>query len=700
MSDRPTDQPPGDAGDMLARWVRRAADSVPTAPVEDSLRDVERAAIARRRRHRVGVPLAAAALVGIGAMAVVVNAGSSSDTVMTPTDTGTPSVVPTTTVPPTTVPGTDPQSVSVEIDDSTAPTSLPVDIDIEPQLLTTFDREPVPIAAPPEMEQFDYRARVLPFRDGFAATRPTFIGTPGFPLTVQEAQILLGIDLAILIEESGATTEAEAIDAATQAGRIDDVNAALAEEPRVLDALLNHKWTPGLDVFLTDDGMTWTSTVLELPVERGLITDVASDGEHLVVAVTDDWPDLGGEYRDLDVTVMITADLETFETHEWTVPDPRRELTGPLWSAPQTRLVAAPGGWALGVHPMTDLDSTLVVADLVGADRAGMSMAMSDDSVVVDVERSDGSVDRFELTWPELGVDAATKAVIRGPEPLTVWSAPWGGEPSSRSIDGHPLGSLAATSSGYLTAAGDRITFGDISGATTTISVPPGRQASTAIATDGGALVELRDIDYRPSLWEVDRQAQTWTPIEFDRIPAGNGLGLAQGAQWPVEGWEQPIVEVVPSTSTWVQGDFVYTWERFRGGWSYEVRTLDGELVVAEDPEQVDDTLPESLFDHLRTGLAGTTITDPATGEVIVNLSPAETRQMEEAATRVDGSPLPDYDFDNPTMWLLAETANSQWFMHRFGERSLIPDSGGSAAAMNGNTILAARQGEWLRFDV
>ncbi len=703
MTDRLMDKGADDPRDVLGRWVRRTADTVPIVDTDVGLQRIERTVDIRRRRRRVGAPLAAAAVIGAGAFAVVSTAGSSNSTVITPTDSGVVSVPsevisPSTVTENTTLELIAPTTVDPSVTTAVA-TTVPV-AELPPaQQITTFDVEPITVSAPPGMERLDHGGDVLSFRNGFAATRPTFIGTPGFALTVQEAQILLGLDLAILIEDSGATTQQEAIAAAAEAGFLDEVNAALAQEPQVLDALLNHKWTPGLDVFLSEDGTTWTQTVLELPVERGLITDVASGGDHLVIAVTDDWPGNDGGVRDLDVTIMITSDLETFEVHEWTVPDPTRNLSGPLTSYSQnTQLVASSDGWAFALDPMVDLDTFTILEELVGDDRSSSSTTMSDDRVTFEVQRRDGSGERFEFTWSELGIDSAGVDAIRSARPVTITSAEWGQSPESQTVDvGVGVGTLAPTDTGYLLAANDSVMFVDLQGGSATVDVPAGFEAGGTVATANGAVVALVDEDHRTTFGTVDRISGEWTPIEFDRIGDDELTWFGRGP-WPVVVYQRPELEVVPTTATWEQGDFVYSWVRDGSRWSYEVRTLDGDVIVAEEPEPRRDTLPESLFEHLRTGVAGTTVTDPATGEVIIDLTPEETSAMADSATRLDGTPLPVYGEFEPEFWLLAGTLD-RWFMHFLGP-PVSPDSGGEAGALNGDTILHARGGTWQRFDL
>ncbi|MEO1058824.1 MAG: hypothetical protein AAFY28_18105, partial [Actinomycetota bacterium] len=680
--------------------VRRAANTVPTIDTDVGLRRIERSVDIRRRRRRVGVPLAAAATVGVGALAVVLTSGSSSSTVMTPTDSGVVSVPSHVTSPSTVSENTALELIAPSAVEQSAETTMPV-AELSPsQEITTFDVEPITVEAPPGAERLDQGDHVLSFRDGFAVTRPTFIGTPGFALTVQEAQILLGLDLAILIENSGAITQEEAIAVATEAGFLDQVNAALAEEPQVLDALLNHKWTPGLDVFLTDDGTTWTQTVLELPVERGLITDVASGGDHLVIAVTDDWPDDAGGFRDLEVTIMITSDLQNFEVHEWTVPDPLRELDGPLMSSPHGRLVAFPGGWAYALYPMVSLDSSLILDDLVGADQSQAGMTMSDERVLLDVRLRDGSTERFEFTWDELGFDPETTAMLRSPNPITVWSAQVNEDPVAESFPGGVIWALAPTQTGYVLTGADSVTFVDVPGRSASFVAPDGFEAVDAVGTATGAVVTLTDMDFGATRVMLDRASGSWTPIEFDRISNDRELRFYSESPWPVVGYEQDLPERVASTATWQQDDYVYTWVSDGARWSYEVRTVDGALVVAEDPVPDPHSAVQARLEHLRTGVAGTIITDPTTGDVVIDLSPDEMTQMDMSATRLDGSPLAEYGDGNPLLWLLGETGDQRWFMHELGVPDFNPDNGAVDAALNGGAILAVDDNRWQRFDL
>ncbi|MEM9515773.1 MAG: hypothetical protein AAGA42_13055 [Actinomycetota bacterium] len=703
MTDRRVDPAPNEP-DPLGRWVRRTAATVPTTDTDAGLRRIERSVDVRRRRRRVGVPLAAAAVVGIGALAVVASSGTSNSTVMTPTDSGVvtvplPVTSPSTITENTTLDLVAPSTVEQSAVTTAETTSVPVADLPPPQQITTFDVEPITIQAPSGVAQLDQSGDVLSFRDGFAVTRPTFIGTPGFALTVQDAQILLGLDLAILIEDSGATTQEEAIAVATDAGFLDRMNAALAEEPQVLDALLNHKWTPGLDVFLTDDGTTWRQTVLELPVERGRITDVVSGGDHLAIAVTDDMPDDDG-FRDFDVTIIVTSDLQNFEVHEWTVPDPLRELDGPLMSSSYGRLVAFPDGWAYALYPIVSLESSLILDDLVGADQSQAGMTMSDERVLLDVRRRDGSTERFEFTWEELGLDPETTAMLRSPNPVTVWSASLNGEPAAESVPGGAVLAIAPTQTGYVLTGLDSVTFVDVPGRSASFAVPAGFEAGDAVATATGAVVTLIDTDFGATRTMLDRASGRWTPIEFDRIGNDRELRFYSESPWPVVGHEQDLPERVASTATWQQGDYVYTWVSDGPRWSYEVRTIDGALVVAENPEPDPHSALQARLEHLRTGVAGTIITDPATGEVVIDLSPDEMTEMDMSATRLDGTALSEYGDGNPLLWLLGETGDQRWFMHELGVPDFNPDNGAVDAAITGDTILAVDGDRWQRFDL
>ncbi len=703
----PTPSPPPDEPDAVVSRVRQAVDSIPTTSTDSGLRRVRRIADDRRRRHRLSAMAAAAAVVAVGAAAVVAVSGApGNDDVMTPVASlPQPPVAPTTVdVPTTTI---DPPSTSepataeptiapqTAVDDhaaTVAPTETP----------ETFDVEPVPLPTPDGVTSMSAEDRVFDFGDGFLVANPTMISAPGFELTVQEAQVLVGLDLAIMIEDSGATTPEEAIDVARRAGRVDDVERALAEQPQVLDALLNHRWTPGLDVHTTIDGTSWESVVLELPVEEGRVVDIASDGEHLVVAVTHQPITADRPHSDVTVTIMTTSDLESWSVETWTVPDPAGQLDGPVMalSGPGD-LVAGDSGWAFALNLDVELDTFAVAEGLVDGELGGVGGSFGEDVVSIEATPRDGTPARFELTWEELGFDEDEARALRTVDPATVWSAPWGGAAPTR-FEAEQSGfvRLAALPGGFAAFDDSSLTIVDI-GATPHLLLPPASERIGSVHEVGDeVIVVTASEDDTSTVYRLDPDARTWIPLAVAPFPSEVSLSFWEPTGWPTRAVTRSPYVHVASTSSWEQNGFVYTWMHDWPISSYEVRSPDGEIIVAEEVDlQTIEGSFDFAYEHLRGGTQQTTIVDPATGDVLIDMSTEETAAMNAAATQLDGSPLPDTNNVPSDFWLVAAFDDGRWFVRELPP----PDMNTSptlAGAINGERMLVHRNGAWERYDL
>lgn len=451
--------------------------------------------------------------------------------------------------------------------------------------------------------------------------------------------------------------------------------------------------------FFSPDGRTWEPVRFDADIGQP-----ARDG----IAVANDRLAMVGTRGDPSQPTLFVAG--TTDLSNWTVDDIPVEMSPAdlptiveaiTWPP---KISANDHGWIVTVDRSLMLDSVELVKQRTGRTVSSLSESWSDEGILITIDPDAEGTESEEVWIPwseieaEIGVEL-TDAVHNG-TPVEVWSGSWDGDAPMRVEDPDAVEHLnsyeplIAVDKGFVALRTTRefpddappvessVLFASLDGRVwSELDVPFPDHVAYGFPLDGDLGVVVRADDGTISIHRVDVETETWTPIEVPGLPQTMSyVQTSATAALEVDAAPPYIVENGPSTTTFEQNGLRLVWTYDSYISSYEVTSIDtGEAVVAEsiDIREVEGSF-DLAFEHLTGGLSlDTTITDPATGEVLMNITVEE---MEAANPRE-----PDFGPD-PEPWIVATDDGTSWFVYevpsadpdqdRFYEESMVVSGG------------------------
>jgi hypothetical protein len=281
------------------------------------------------------------------------------------------------------------------------------------------------------------------------------------------------------------------------------------------------------------------------------------------------------------------------------------------------------------------------------------------------------------------------------------WDDSWGGEPTM-TTDNQSFGQLTATSAGLLDV-GAGVAFSPDGRTWTEVDPPKPDLWFQAAAPLGDQVVTIAATpDGETSIHLLDVSDMTWSDVE---VPGLDGTFSA----WNWSSGPAFIVETnmpPPTTQTVVveHDGFELTLE-YGVVAAYRLVDVSTGDVVAE--ESVDQRVMQASysgpFEHLTEDARGVTITDPGSGDVIVQIPGSVMALAWQEASRSDSDAFEDYE---PDLWLLATTDGQTWLFEDLDEGDHDGSGMPQLVAANGSTALVGTIGwepdtaVWQRFTI
>ena len=681
--------------DDLRSRMHGAADTIDAGDL--ALDDVRATARRRTLWTRAGALVGVLGLVAAGGVAVVAINGSDDPGTLVSADPSIPE---------------SPES-TMAVDDavaSTLPESTSPAVTVEVIQRPGVVGQPVGVGGAP-----DYGEWSVPWRDGFLVGAQVYQAQPLPAELPEEIVALFPPEVIELFDGELPSTIDEATEMLDEAGLLEVVTDIVTANPAASDAIFSAPLVddpPTLDVRFTTDGVTWEPVEMTPPPGATYLSGPTAVGDRLVVAYATTDP-LTGMNPDGIVRVATSADLVTWDVQEVTAPPPPVEFPAWVtWSAELMGFAANESGWVLSTYGGAQANFDALLPPEVRADLAEGSTGMytNDEGVVVEWYESDGveaepaesdgaetdvysepDVVRTEVyTWDELGIASELVAYLgHGDRAFesTGWASTWGGVPTPAGVY-TGFGQLVATSAGFL-RMGDDVRFSPDGITWTPVELPfENRWISGSLTFDGGAVLVASDLAGGAEFYRVD--ATGGSPVLLD-LP-----GLPEYIQPSYSAALEALVLDASDQASPPVEPFVVEYEEYRltadpetGGVEI-VEIATGEVVGSGDVMDFGrETDGNVVIDD-----SGVTVTDPASGEVIVAI-PAE---VLDAAEEEHYGPYDDEY--TPDLWLLAS---------RDGERFLLVDLddgpsdeyiGFGTIASNGTKVLVQLGDEWMMYDL
>ena len=668
--------PPHDSGsvrptshDEFAHRLRSIAERIDVSTPETGLADLDRSRAARHRRQRL-VPLAAAAAVavfGIGAAALVVNSRSDTLTVSS------------------TPPATGPTD--------SAPTSAPVG-----STTTESVANPDPVTTT---------------TNGAGAAAPS-ISTAIVRSTVDEQLRPVIVDTS----PEDITALVPRPDQTLPAGFPDDGSY----EP-IFDWLV--EWQGGFllgresgdaagefETYVSPDGRGWEPTELTFPTDRANVDAVESTGDRLLV-LTSELVD--GVPRPI---VRSTTDLVNWSS--WTIESNDKTAGFPA-SVPVTDslrgldVVANDGAWAVHLRGAVRLDVSALAADYVDGQIDSIGSSFDGNTLTLDIEVGGEETSITLDISDDLGLDADQVRALEVDGYNEMWVGDWSDGSPTRVTD-LPPGSFHGVAASDGALAGWTTThIGVLDNASATMNVfstrreVADRSSITEVFTDGNDfIVHANAPSAEAFLDRLDARSGEWTPLDLDPLPttvraqfgAENDAALMSPQSLPGAVATVGSIDVgnLRLISTF---DPPFT--------TYELQRVDtGEVILTESIDirvGSDPRAPGWRFE-LFDPIAGI-ITDPETGEVLIDLTDEQLAELNGDRVTRDGEPAPNFtleDFTPGDLWLVS-VRNGTWLLHDAPEPPL-DEFGNPVRSPNGliqrvdDVLVVALGDRWLRFDL
>lgn len=663
-----------DDRDDIRNGLNEAAASIDVGDLELARADAHHTSSRRRRRVRVGSALGAVvAIVAAAGIVVAVSASDEPDTLVTA------DLVETT--PPTT-------DESVDSTIAAQPTAGTRTVEV-------IDRPGVVGSNAGTNGAPEYSEWLVPWRDGFLAgsTRvppqplPDKLPDEVVALFPQEVTDLFGGNLPATIDEATRML--------SEAGLLDEVTAVIRENPEASEAIYGAPNTaaPALDARFTTDGVTWEPVEVTLPAGATYLSGVATVGDRLVVSYVEQEPTGvdGGTDR---FSVATTTDLTTWGIQEIVAPPLSVELPAGVVRGFNTQgLAVTESGWAVTAFDSVQPDA-LGLVRAAGLEPPGLTEAngfgVGIDPTGIEIQYGDDSEtasQTIRFTWEELGISPEVAALLtgQGGNDSQVWSSTWDGVARAADVPS-AQGQLLATSAGFLQFT-DRTWFSPDGFSWTPSDLPdPDGHVITAFVSGDGVIALSTGSAGSTDVFRLDATGANSELLDVTGLPSVSQFGFysqaAPGSAMVFDGGQPPtqsplIVEVDGYRLSSENAIFELT----------DLAT--GEVIVSEDFSRrgPDDN---SNFDF---GLDGITVTDPASGDVLVVVANDVLEQAEQ--NLFGGSSEVQY---TPDLWLIGSAD---------GERFVVVDlddgdgfGGPIVVATNGNRALVLTGDRWTAYDM
>jgi hypothetical protein len=462
---------------------------------------------------------------------------------------------------------------------------------------------------------------LVPWDGGFLAVA---VRTPAQPLPDRlptEVADLFPPEVTALFPDGLPATQQEAVDILEEAGLFDVVLDILNENPEAMDAVQSVATPdPELVAMWSIDGEEWTPTAIATPPGIGWGPQLAVAGDRLTLAGPGWWSDQADPWI---VTVASTTDLENWDTAQITVPEGETSVSP-------------------------------------------VSVAADDEHWVVRM--------MAERTDPTSGT--------RSFEPqLELWSSAWDGDPTLIETDGTSW-VLLSTSEGFLDL-GEDVRFSP-DGKTWTEGAPLGPNVSVQTATPlGDDVLAITSAPYGDSsILLLDATGTTVDEVEIPEL--GDRFSTWSEMSSPAFVVETATPDPSPQTIVVEHDGFELTQE-FGAVAAYQLVDLATGDVVAQESVDLRTTEigDDGPFEHLVEGISGITITDPDTGDTIVEIPQSAVGRAWQSAQRDAEATA-----EQPDRWLLATTDGETWLLEDLGDGEPDEFDAPILATVNGATVL------------
>lgn len=662
--------------DDLRRGLDDIAGSIDVGDLD--LRAVHSSARRRRLRVRLGAGLGVAALaVGSTVAVVAFNSDVEPDTLAT----ADVEEQDDSDVAPTTVDETPP---STEL--STTP-ALPVEV-VE-RTVTVGQR--VGAGGAPQ-----YGEWTAGWQDGFLVGAQSFTPQPLPDELPEEVVALFPQEVLDVFGGELPATISEATQMLSEAGLLDTVTDIIADNPAASEAIYSVETEvtpPTLDVRFTTDGVMWEPVEMTLPPGASYFNSVATVGGRLVVSYGLQDPATGMS-ADGIARVATTENLVDWTVQEIVIPPPPVDLPMEAWWSVSINGVAAnEAGWVASVYSGLELDPVRLLPEEVRVEyersESGYSTSFGDTGI--SLERSvAGEWVTDEYTWEALGISPEAAAYLTGQnyEP-SLWTATWDGEPTASPTPG-PTQQIVATPAGFV-GLDDQIWF-SADGLTWAASPLPAEDAyvSASFTFDGGIIAFVGTRDGVRTL-RLDERGGSPEWIDIPGLPenaqSGFGFGNRLGAVMDATEPGPPPPPLV------VEADgHRLTIDNATGMVEVVELATDEVVATADFGRRVEDDAPIVFDDD------GVTVTDPATGAVVV-VFPSDALEAASRALHQNEPPSETEEY-RPDLWLLATLDGETFVLDDLDDASGDSFMGPGALVANGSRLLLQVGGNWVVYEL
>lgn len=491
---------------------------------------------------------------------------------------------------------------------------------------------------------------LVPWDDGFLAVGVQYPAQPLPDRLPPEVAALFPPEVTALFPDGLPPTLEEASDILREAGLYDVVVKILNEHPEAMDAVRSTpRPGPELMAAWSTDGDSWIPTEMASPDGIGDVSQLAVSGERLTVAGTLP-PGENGEPPSV-VMVASTTDLVNWITASF-------PLTPPEGLPETAQIFASP-----------------------------IAVAADDEHWVVRVM-----------------VDAIPDPSSAGPSVSQTraerWSGAWGGEPA-KSDAGQQSWLLLATSDGFLDL-GLGVAFSPDGQTWTQVPEPAPNVQFQAAAPLGDGVVAIAGTPVGESaIVMLDADGTNMTEVAIPDLSDGFSAW-----SWT----SSPAFIVTPATAAPVQTvvvehDGFELTQEFSDVAAYQLVDLaTGDVVVEESVDlRAAENTEDGTFEYLAEDASGITITDPQTGDTIVEIPRAAISSAWDEAQGGDETTL---DAPQPDLWLLATADSETWLLQDLDESESDEFNQPPLVAANGTTVLVGTSGMqpgtdvWQRFTI
>ncbi len=495
---------------------------------------------------------------------------------------------------------------------------------------------------------------VVPWGDGFLSFT-TVWDTPLLPDPDSELAALFPPEIVEVVQESGATTLSEAMDALQAADLLDMATNLVSDDPELLSVFesLSARGPARLLAQTSPDGSVWSDVEgFVSPLASDSFSQIVSDGTHLVIAeqvwnneLSLDGTGLASGSGSSMITVSVSTNLSDWKAVE-IVPAPVDRPAYVHTDHSLSALTIGPDGWLVVVATSSFADTWSLLPAEVREWPNGVSIRETTDGLEVelyaefevDLEADFGpspvttvaAADGLSTTdvagvepapflgesccepeemrfysWSDLGVDPDEFETFRmTPESDSssdsIWIGDWNGSPAfglDFSGPGDRINQVVGTDAGflatnYLTESGSReLIFSADGFVWLPAEAPVGDSIETIMAVDRGVLVQTRS-QSELNVWRGAADGTGWTKVE---VPAElTDVGYLNG----FFGASRGFVDVIDTHE--------YT--------DLSQPPVEFDVAIEQDGQSI------HLFAH-DDGTADLVITDVATGDVVAELS-------------------------------------------------------------------------------